>query len=74
MIVYLKCASNKRAETVLQAFLGAVTTFGWPSRVRGDYGGENNGIEEVMILHWGDGHRAYLRGRYVVFLAQDSAD
>jgi hypothetical protein len=45
--------------------MAAVAIFGWPSRMRGDWGTENNGVETVMILHWGERHRAYLRGRQV---------
>ena len=40
-IVFLHCATNNRAETVLHAFRGAVTKFGFPQRVRTDQGGEN---------------------------------
>jgi len=44
--------------------MDAVGKYGWPSRVRGDFGTENNGIEARMVDHWGILHRAYLRGRY----------
>ncbi|KAJ3757240.1 hypothetical protein EV360DRAFT_71318, partial [Lentinula raphanica] len=44
----------------------AVGTFGWPSRVRGDFGKENNGIEVVMVRHWGEEHRAYIRGSTII--------
>ncbi len=63
LIIYLECCSNKRSATLLILFRKAVRTFGWPSRGRGDYGKENNGIEAELIRHWGEGHRAYLRGR-----------
>ncbi|KAK6984365.1 hypothetical protein R3P38DRAFT_2575988, partial [Favolaschia claudopus] len=43
--------------------LAAVQTFGWPSRMRGDFGTENNEVERLMIAFWGILHRAYLRGR-----------
>lgn len=44
--------------------MSAVRTFGWPSRCRGDWGTENNEVERLMVSHWGEHHRAYLRGRY----------
>ncbi|KAF7326242.1 Integrase catalytic domain-containing protein [Mycena kentingensis (nom. inval.)] len=62
-IVYLAVASNKRKATVAELFKGAVTRMGWPSRVRGDYGTENNEVERLIIAHWGAAHKAYLRGR-----------
>jgi hypothetical protein len=48
--------------------MDAVHTFGWPSRVRGDYGTENNDIERKMIQRWGEDHHAYIRGRQVDLL------
>jgi len=63
LIIYLKCSGNKRASTVSSIFLDAVEKFGWPSRMRGDFGTENNEVESLMKEHWGEAHRAYLRGR-----------
>ncbi|KAG9026602.1 hypothetical protein FS837_004565, partial [Tulasnella sp. UAMH 9824] len=65
LIIYLECCSNKRSATVEQLFLDGVSRWGWPSRVRGDFGKENNGIEQQMKTHWGEAHRAYLRGRSI---------
>lgn len=65
LILYLKCSGNKRAATVSSIFLDAVAKYGWPSRVRGDFGTENNDVEHLMKEHWGEAYRAYLRGRYV---------
>ena len=42
--VYLKVSPNNRADTVLTAFLEAVSQYGLPSRVRADCGRENAGI------------------------------
>ncbi|KAK7015753.1 Integrase catalytic domain-containing protein [Favolaschia claudopus] len=63
LIIYLACCSNKRKMTVANLFQAAVAVFGWPSRMRGDFGTENNEVERLMILYWGILHRAYLRGR-----------
>ena len=42
--VFLKCSTNNRAETVLDAFLKATQEYGLPSRVRSDKGGENTAV------------------------------
>ncbi|KAF7310168.1 Integrase catalytic domain-containing protein [Mycena indigotica] len=63
LFIYLMCCNNKRSATVEAIFRRAVDQFGWPSRARGDFGTENNGVERQMIGHWGQTHMAYLRGR-----------
>ena len=40
-ILYLICANNNKASTVVSYFSHAVTTFGLPDKVRSDMGGEN---------------------------------
>jgi len=50
LVIYLQCSNNKRASTVLSIFLGGVDVYGWPSRVRGDFGTENNRVEAAMNL------------------------
>ena len=63
LIVYLAVCSNKRKATVAELFKGAVAQLGWPSRIRGDYGTENNEVERRVIERWGEAHHAFLRGR-----------
>ncbi|KAF7311732.1 Integrase catalytic domain-containing protein [Mycena indigotica] len=62
LFIYLVCCDNKKSATVEQIFRRAVAIYGWPSRARGDFGKENNGVERMMIGHWGEAHMAYLRG------------
>ena len=38
LIVFLKCSTNNRSETVREVFLSATRDYEWPSRVRTDYG------------------------------------
>lgn len=50
IITYLFCANNNLASTVQAGFYDAVQIWGWPSRVRADYGGENLGVRDLMLL------------------------
>ena len=64
-VVYLHCTNNNLASTVLQLFEAAVSTYGVPSRVRGDRGGENVDVADFMIYHRGEGRGSFLCGRSV---------
>jgi hypothetical protein len=48
LITYLGAADNNRAETVTDLFLGAVKEWGYPQRVRADFGGEDLGVKTEM--------------------------
>lgn len=53
-IVYLKCATNNLASTVLQYFIKGTHDFGLPLRVRGDHGVENVEVARFMVDNRGD--------------------
>ena len=49
-IVMLKCATNNRADTVIQHFISATDTYGLPKKIRTDGGGENVDVWRYMIM------------------------
>ena len=49
LIVYLRASTNNRADTVLQLFVEATTTYNIPSRVRSDMGLENIDVARFMV-------------------------
>ena len=67
MIVYLKASTNNRAITVYQLFPTAVQTYGLPSRVRSDKGGENVDVAMFMLSHplGGPDRGSHIAGRSV---------
>ena len=60
-IVYLSCATNNEAATVLRLFTDAVDQYGLPSKVRSDNGGENVDVWHYMIQQHSS-ERAVLTG------------
>ena len=62
MIIYFHCATNNYADTVLNLFLRGTTEYGLPSRVRGDHGGENIPIAELMTQRRGDNRGSFIAG------------
>ena len=64
-IVFLKCSTNNRSETVGDLFLSATRSFGWPSRVRTDHGGENVKVWELMEEARDSNRGSYLVGSSV---------
>jgi hypothetical protein len=45
----MQASDNNRADTVEEVFLRATEEWGWPQRVRVDYGKENYGVWKVMV-------------------------
>lgn len=64
-IIYLKCFTNNRANTVLQCFKAGVEEFGLPSRVRGDKGMENVDVARFMVCSKGIEGGSFIAGRSV---------
>lgn len=54
LIVFLTCATNNKAQTVLNGFVGATLMYGFPEKLRTDLGGENIEAWRSMIEHHGD--------------------
>ena len=54
-IVYLKCCTDNKADTVLKYFENGVQAFGLPLRVQGDQGMENVDVARYKITNRGPG-------------------
>ena len=65
VVTYLQAATNNTAQTAFSAFLGGVASYGLPSRVRTDQGGENSLISEYMIQQRGTNRGSIIMGRSV---------
>ncbi|KAG8910574.1 hypothetical protein FRC01_006253 [Tulasnella sp. 417] len=62
LITAIRASTNNRADTVLELFLSGVETYGLPSRVRGDRGGENVDVAVYMTMRRGLDRGAFLWG------------
>lgn len=62
LVVFLKASDNNCAETVAMALKAGTDAFGWPSRVRADWGGENEIIKAMMTEARGPGCASFLAG------------
>ncbi|KAK6307905.1 hypothetical protein J4Q44_G00211760 [Coregonus suidteri] len=62
-LVFLKASDNNRSATVMESFEAAITSYGVPSRVRCDRGGENDHICAFMEQFRGGKRGSSLRGR-----------
>ncbi|ESK81644.1 hypothetical protein Moror_3251 [Moniliophthora roreri MCA 2997] len=62
-VVGLQASPNNKASTVLGVFAAAVQQYGWPSRMRGDHGGENKKVAVVMIRMCGLNRASFMWGK-----------
>ena len=62
-VVGLQANTDNRAHTVFNIFRAAIQTYGTPSRVRGDCGGENIDVAVWMIRHRGPNRSSFLWGQ-----------
>ena len=63
-LMFLRCNSNNRAETVLNLFLDAINRDGnlWPSRIRVDKSVENVLVCNAMVQARGEGRGSFIAG------------
>ena len=66
LVVYLKCSTNNKAETVLQLFNEAVHCYGLPSRVRSNKGTENYEAGRFMLESRGLNRGSIIAGSSVI--------
>ena len=65
LIIYLHCANNNLASTVLDLFKGGARRYGIPSRTRSDHGLENIEVARFMVEERGPGRGSMLIGKSV---------
>ena len=58
----MRASTDNKASTVLRLFLEHIDRYGYPSRVRGDRGGENIYIAVWMILFMGPSRGSFMWG------------
>ena len=58
----MHASDNNRATTVLNVFLEAVDIYGYPSRMRGDCGGENIELATFLIMRNGPNRASFIWG------------
>ncbi|KAF7987119.1 hypothetical protein HWV62_321 [Athelia sp. TMB] len=61
-VVAMRASSNNRASTVLDVFLEAAGIWGYPSRMRGDRGGENIDLATFLIMRNGPNRASFMWG------------
>ena len=62
-VLGIRASDNNLASTVLDLFLCIVDVFGFPSRIRGDHGGENQLVAALQEEVRGAEHGSYIHGK-----------
>ena len=65
VVTHLRAATNNTSQTAFSAFLEGVASYGLPSHVRTDQGGENTLIADCMVRQRGSGRGSIIMGRSV---------
>ena len=65
LVVFLNCAPNNRAKTVLEQLLTAVESFRMPLKIRTDHGTENVEVARFLLEHYGVETRPVITGKSV---------
>ena len=65
LVTYLNCADNNRSDTVFGLFIEAGEKYGFPSRVRSDYGMENIAVARWMLSNMGTDRGSHITGSSV---------
>ena len=65
LIIYVHCANNNEADTVLELFLDGISEYGLPTRVRSDHGLENVGVARYMLENGRAGTTSMITGSSV---------
>ena len=60
LIVYLRCSTNNKSNTVKNLFLSVTEQYQWQSRVRTDLGGENVEVWQLMEEERGPNRGSYI--------------
>ncbi len=65
LLVYVHCANNNYAETVVEQFVQGTEQYGIPSRVRSDHGLENVGVARFTLENRGINRGSHITGSSV---------
>ena len=65
LITFIHCNTNNKASTVFRNFKEGIDSFGVPSRIRADCGGENVLVNQFMNEYRGEGRGSFIAGRSI---------